>query len=89
MQDPHNDNCYTAEFKAMVALEAIRRGCIEDLSDQFNLNRCIIIKWKQQALDGLVHIFLGDKANAHQQDKQHARMVRLTEEETAFFFKQM
>lgn len=45
---------YSAEFKAKVALAAIREeGTLGQLSSKFGINPNMISKWKQQALSNL------------------------------------
>ncbi len=49
---------YSPEFKAKVALEALKEEkSLAELAAQFDLHPNLISKWKRQALDGLVSIF--------------------------------
>jgi transposase len=55
---------YSAEFKAKVALAAIRGdGTIAELASRYQIHPNMITKWKRDALDGMKATFAkGDKA---------------------------
>lgn len=49
---------YTSEFKARVAVEAIREGrTIAELSSAFGVHSTMITRWKREALEGLPNVF--------------------------------
>ncbi len=49
---------YSAEFKAKVALAAIRGdGTIAELASQYKIHPNMITKWKRDALDGMKETF--------------------------------
>ena len=49
---------YSAEFKAKVALAAIRGdGTIAELAGQYKIHPNMITKWKRDALDGMKETF--------------------------------
>jgi transposase len=49
---------YSAEFKAKVALAAIRGdGTIAELAGQYRIHPNMITKWKRDALDGMKETF--------------------------------
>lgn len=49
---------YSAEFKAKVALAAIRGdGTIAELAGQYKIHPNMITKWKRNALDGVKETF--------------------------------
>ena len=57
---------YGAEFKAKVALEAIRgEQTLAELSAKHGIHQTMIAAWKRQAIDGLTSTFSG-KAEAVQ-----------------------
>jgi transposase len=55
---------YSAEFKAKVALAAIRGdGTIAELASRYQIHPNMITKWKRDALDGMKATFVkGDKS---------------------------
>jgi transposase len=51
---------YTAEFKAKVALEAIRGELtLAELASRHGIHQTMIAAWKKQAVDGLTATFSG------------------------------
>jgi len=55
---------YSAEFKARVALEALRGELtVSQLATKHGVHQTLIGDWKRQALEGLVKVFTG-KADA-------------------------
>ncbi len=51
---------YSAEFKAKVALEALRGELtVSQLATKHGVHQTLIGDWKRQALDGLVTVFSG------------------------------
>jgi len=53
-------NRYSAEFKAKVAMAALREEeTLSELSSRFGVHPNLITKWKRQAADGLVELFSG------------------------------
>ena len=75
---------YSAEFKAKVALDAIRGDLtINEISSKFGVHATQINRWKQQALASLKECFTGkqEKAeNNHQleMDKLYQQIGQLT-----------
>jgi transposase len=58
---------YSAEFKAKVALAAIRGdGTIAELASQFKIHPNMITKWKRDALDGMKETFARNPKTVHQ-----------------------
>jgi transposase len=74
---------YTAEFKAKVALEAIRGELtLAELASRHGIHQTMIAAWKKQAVDGMATTFSG-KAEAVQATseaelaKLHAKIGQL------------
>jgi transposase len=74
---------YTAEFKAKVALEAIRGELtLAELASRHGIHQTMIAAWKKQAVDGMTATFSG-KAEAVQAPseaelaKLHAKIGQL------------
>jgi transposase len=74
---------YTAEFKAKVALEAIRGELtLAELASRHGIHQTMIAAWKKQAVDGMAATFSG-KAEAVQATseaelaKLHAKIGQL------------
>ncbi len=62
---------YSSEFKAKVALEAIKdQKTLTELSNQFQLHPNQIIRWKKQLLDEAQHIFSIKPNNSQQQQQE-------------------
>ena len=78
---------YSKEYKAQVALSAIREEhTITELSSQYGVHPTQINKWKRLALSGMKNIFSDNpsKQQHQQHDNQvkdlHAKIGQLTEE---------
>lgn len=77
---------HSAEFKAKVALEAIRgESTLVEMASKFGVNVNQISKWKREALEGMSDIFSGnttkrDDAYEKQIEKLHAKIGQLTVE---------
>jgi transposase len=77
---------YSSEFKAKVALAAIREeGSLSELSSRFGINANVISKWKMKALSSLGEIFSGkherqQSSNDYQIKALHAKIGELTVE---------
>jgi transposase len=75
---------YSADFKAKVALAAIREeGTLSELSSKYGVNANIISRWKQQALLSLGQSFSGkqerQQLNSEEEIKLlHAKIGELT-----------
>jgi len=56
---------YSAEFKAQVALEALRGELtVSHLAAKHGVHQTLIGDWKRQALDGLVTVFISSASKA-------------------------
>jgi transposase len=77
---------YSAEFKAKVALEAIRGDqTISELAARYELHPNMITNWKRQAIDNMTAVFSGNserntKADEAQIKELHAKIGQLTVE---------
>ncbi len=77
---------YLAEFKAKVALEALRGELtISQLATKHGMHQTLIGDWKRQALDDLVTVFSGKaeaKEGMREEDveKLHAKIGQLVVE---------
>ena len=66
----HRKN-YKSEFKAKVALEAVKgRLTINEISKQFGVHPNQISKWKKQFLESLPQIFENSKPNSNQPSEE-------------------
>ena len=77
---------YSAEFKAKVALEAIRgEMTVAELVAKHGVHQTVINTWKRQALDGMAGLF-SDKAETKAAEKEgeieklHAKIGQLVVE---------
>lgn len=77
---------YSAEFKAKVALEALRGELtVSQLATKHGVHQTLIRDWKRQAMDGLAAVFSG-KADAKEGmreedvEKLHAKIGQLVVE---------
>lgn len=74
---------YSADFKAKVALEAIRGDLtLAELASRHGVHHTMIASWKRQAIDGMASTFsgAGDAARAASEaevDKLHAKIGQL------------
>jgi transposase len=74
---------YSAEFKAKVALEAIRGDLtLAELAAKHGIHHTMIASWKKQAIEGMATTFsgAGDVAKAASDaelDKLHAKIGQL------------
>jgi transposase len=77
---------YSAEFKAQVALEAIRgEVTVAELVANHGVHQTVIHTWKRQALDGMAGLFSGkSEARAAEREgeieKLHAKIGQLVVE---------
>jgi transposase len=77
---------YSAEFKAKVALEAIRGELtVAQLVAKHGVHQTLINAWKKQAIDGMTGVFSGrsevaETARAEEIDKLHAKSGQLVVE---------
>ena len=77
---------FSAEFKAKVALEAIRgEQTINELAARYELHPNMITTWKRQAIDNMAVAFSGaaersSKADDAQIKELHAKIGQLTVE---------
>jgi transposase len=77
---------FSAEFKAKVALEAIRgEQTIQELASRYELHPNMITNWKRQAIENMAAIFSGavergSKGDDAQIKDLHAKIGQLTVE---------
>lgn len=77
---------FSPEFKAKVALEAIKEEqTLAELSTRFGVHASQITKWKREALEGMSGIFSGqiqssDRRHEQEIHKLHAKIGQLTVE---------
>jgi transposase len=79
---------YTAEFKAKVALEALRGELTTaQLAAKHGIHQTMIGEWKRQAMEGLASVFSGRaearetaKSAEAEVEKLHAKIGRLVVE---------
>ncbi len=77
---------YSAEFKAKIALEAIRgEQTINELAARYELHPTMITNWKRQAIENMASAFSGatersSKTNDDQIKELHAKIGQLTVE---------
>ena len=81
---------YSADFKAKVALEAIRGDLtLAELTAKHGVHHTMIAAWKRQAIDGMAGTFsgAGDAARAvsdNEVEKLHAKIWQLVVERDFF-----
>jgi transposase len=77
---------YSAEFKAKVALEAIKgEQTIQELGSRYGLHPNMITNWKRQAIDNLAETFSSKAERSRSNDDPeikdlHAKIGQLTVE---------
>ena len=77
---------YSADFKAKVALEAIRGELtLSELGAKHGVHPNMIAQWKRQAIDGMAGVFSGKNeretaASESHIEKLHAKIGQLTVE---------
>ena len=77
---------YTAEFKAKVALEALRGELTtSQLAAKHGIRQTMVGDWKRQALEGLASVFPGkaeaqEAAQSAEVEKLHAKIGQLVVE---------
>jgi transposase len=77
---------YSAEFKAKVALEAIKgEQTIQELGSRYGLHPNLITNWKRQAIENLAETFSTKAERTHSNDdpqikELHAKIGQLTVE---------
>jgi transposase-like protein len=61
---------YSSDFKAKVALEAIRESrTVSELSSAYEVHSTMITRWKKQALEQLPNLF-SEKIQQNERDKE-------------------
>lgn len=61
---------HSAEFKAKVALEAIRgQRTANEIASEHGVHPVQVVQWKKQALDGLAQLFSDHRAKAAQDEE--------------------
>lgn len=74
---------YSADFKAKVALEALRGELtVSQLVSKHGVHQTLISSWKRQALEGLAEVFSGQPAGKQvareeELEKLHAKIGQL------------
>ena len=77
---------YSAEFKAKVAMEALRGELtVSQLATKHGAHQTMIGDWKRQAMEGLVSVFSGkaeakDGVREEELEKLHAKIGQLVVE---------
>ncbi|MEN9844670.1 MAG: hypothetical protein RLZZ612_2499 [Pseudomonadota bacterium] len=77
---------YSADFKAKVALEALKGDLtLAQLATKHGLHQAMISTWRKQAVDGMAQVFsgkaeAGDAANQADIEKLHAKIGQLVVE---------
>lgn len=77
---------YSAEFKAKVALEALKgESTVHELAARFEIHPNMIAQWKRQAIEGMTDSFKSksersDALNEEQVKELHAKIGQLTVE---------
>jgi transposase len=77
---------YTADFKAKVALDAIKGELtLAELSAKHGIHQTMIAEWKKKAIEGLSAVFSGKAAaneapNAAEVERLHAKIGQLVVE---------
>jgi transposase-like protein len=67
---PNKRKRYSAEFKAKVALEALKeQKTLAELSNQYQIHAVQISNWKKQLLEGSALIFTNSKNNNHKKQQ--------------------
>ncbi len=62
---------YGADFKAKVALEAIRgHRTVNEIAGQFGVHPNQVVQWKKQALSGLSEIFSNGRVRKDKSDEE-------------------
>ena len=60
---------FSPEFKAKVALEAVKnQKTLAELSQHFEVNPVTISKWKTEFLENMSSVFGGEKGKIHDED---------------------
>jgi len=69
---------HSAEFKAKVAMAAIREeGTIAELSSKYGVHASQIHAWKKAVQDGVTALFEGDKKAARDEAAEQAKLTEL------------
>jgi transposase len=77
---------YSAEFKAKVAMEALRGELTtSQLATKHGVHQTVVGEWKRQAMEGLVAVFSGkaevkEGIREEELEKLHAKIGRLVVE---------
>ena len=74
----NNRKKHSAEFKAKVAMAAIREeGAIAELSSKYGVHASQIHAWKKAVQDGVTALFEGDKKAARDEAAEQAKLTEL------------
>jgi len=62
---------YSAEFKAKVALEALKgRRTVNEIASAYSVHPNQVTQWKKQLLEALPHVFSARRAQAEKADEE-------------------
>jgi transposase len=68
---------YLPEFKAKVALAAIRGdGTLAELAKQYKVHPNMITKWKRDALEGMTEIFKGSRPGGGNDQQEELKTLQ-------------
>ena len=69
-------NRYAAEFKAKVALEAIKgEATVSEIASRFGVHPNLVMQWKRRAVEGMTDVFSGQPD--HREIDQEAKIKEL------------
>lgn len=67
---------FSAEFKAKVALEAIKeQKSLTQLSQEYEINPVMISKWKSEFLANMAAVFTNGKADSNEKQELHTEKL--------------
>jgi transposase len=69
-------NRYAPEFKAKVALEAIKgEATVSEIASRFGVHPNLVMQWKRQAVEGMTDVFSGQPS--HREIDREAKIKEL------------
>ena len=61
---------YPSSFKSKVVLRTLKEDLtMAELSSKFEIHRCLIQRWKSEAIEGLPQLFSEKLSNKHKKDE--------------------